>query len=50
MTPNEVIEQYLKIASSRTSRKGDTTHGRKRKVKGRKGIGQKIVILDLLKQ
>lgn len=40
MTPNEVREQYLKIASSRTSRKGDTTFGRKRKVKGRKGIGK----------
>ena len=40
MTPNEVREQYLKIASSRTSRKGDTTYGRKRKVKGRKGIGK----------
>jgi hypothetical protein len=40
MTPEEVKEQYLKIASSRTSRKGDKTHGRKRKVKGRKGIGK----------
>ncbi len=40
MTPNEVREQYLKIASSRTSRKGDTTFGKKRKVKGRKGIGK----------
>lgn len=40
MTPNEVREQYLKIASSRTSRKGDTTYGKKRKVKGRKGIGK----------
>ncbi|GBF44519.1 GHKL domain protein [Leptospira ellinghausenii] len=40
MTPDEVRDQYLKIASSRTSRKGDTTHGKKRKVKGRKGIGK----------
>jgi hypothetical protein len=40
MTPNEVREQYLKIASSRTSRKGDTTYGKRRKVKGRKGIGK----------
>jgi len=40
MTPNEVREQYLKIASSRTSRKGDLTHGKKRRVKGRKGIGK----------
>lgn len=40
MTLNEVREQYLKIASSRTSRKGDTTYGKKRKVKGRKGIGK----------
>ncbi|NTW31745.1 MAG: hypothetical protein HGB12_03830 [Bacteroidetes bacterium] len=40
MTPNEIKEQYLKIASSRTSRKGDTTYGKKRKVKGRKGIGK----------
>lgn len=40
MTPNEVREQYLKIASSRTSRKGDTTFGKRRKVKGRKGIGK----------
>ncbi len=40
MTPSEVSEQYLKIASSRTSRKGDTTYGKRRKVKGRKGIGK----------
>lgn len=40
MTPNELRGQYLKIASSRTSRKGDTTYGKKRKVKGRKGIGK----------
>ncbi|EKJ86153.1 histidine kinase/DNA gyrase B/HSP90-like ATPase [Leptospira meyeri] len=40
MTPDEVRDQYLKIASSRTSRKGDTTYGKKRKVKGRKGIGK----------
>lgn len=40
MTPNEVREQYLKIASSRYTRKGDTTFGKKRKVKGRKGIGK----------
>ena len=40
MTPNEVREQYLKIASSRYTRKGDTTYGKKRRVKGRKGIGK----------
>jgi len=40
MTPEEVRGQYLKIASSRMSRKGDTTYGKKRKVKGRKGIGK----------
>ena len=40
MTPNDVRDQYLKIASSRFSRKGDKTHGKSRKVKGRKGIGK----------
>lgn len=40
MTPVELREQYLKIASSRSSRKGDITYGKKRRVKGRKGIGK----------
>lgn len=40
MTANDVKDQYMKIASSRFSRKGDTTYGKRRKVKGRKGIGK----------
>jgi ethanolamine utilization protein EutP (predicted NTPase) len=40
MTANDIKDQYLRIASSRFSRKGDTTIGKKRKVKGRKGIGK----------
>ncbi len=40
MTSLEVVEQYLRIASSRLSRKGDMTVGKRRKVKGRKGIGK----------
>jgi hypothetical protein len=40
MTTNEIEEQYLKIASSRTARRGDKTYGKNRKVKGRKGIGK----------
>ncbi len=40
MTEEEVRSEYLRIASDRTSRKGDRTTGRNRKVKGRKGIGK----------
>ena len=40
MTEKEVREEYLRIASDRTSRKGDRSLLKKRKVKGRKGIGK----------
>lgn len=40
MKENEIRTEYLKIASSRFSRKGDKTVLKKRKVKGRKGIGK----------
>lgn len=40
MTENEVRNEYLKIANSRFSRKGERTPGKKRVVKGRKGIGK----------
>ncbi len=40
MTPEEVESGYLIIASDRRSRKGDTTPGKRRRVKGRKGIGK----------
>ncbi len=40
MTEEEIRNEYLFIARSRTSRKGDTTPVRGRKVKGRKGIGK----------
>jgi hypothetical protein len=40
MTEKEVRDEYLFIARSRKSRKGSTTPRRKRKVKGRKGIGK----------
>lgn len=40
MKENEVRSEYLNVANSRRSRKGDTTHIKKRKVKGRKGIGK----------
>lgn len=40
MMPREVEKDYLAIASSRISRKGEVTVGRKRKVRGRKGIGK----------
>jgi hypothetical protein len=40
MKENEVRNEYLNIANSRTSRKGDITFSKKRKVKGRKGIGK----------
>jgi hypothetical protein len=40
MTEQEVRNEYLNIASSRVSRKGDRTRLRNRIVKGRKGIGK----------
>lgn len=40
MTEQEVRNEYLNIASSRISRKGDRTRLKNRQVKGRKGIGK----------
>lgn len=40
MTEKEVRNEYLFIANSRTSRKGDRTPTKKRRVKGKKGIGK----------
>lgn len=40
MKENEVRSEYLDIANSRTSRKGDRSISKGRKVKGRKGIGK----------
>ena len=40
MTEAEVRNEYLNIASSRVSRKGDRTRLKNRLVKGRKGIGK----------
>lgn len=40
MTEKEIRNEYLFIARSRTSRKGEFTPFKKRKVKGRKGIGK----------
>ena len=40
MTNKEIRNEYLFIARSRTSRKGEFTPLRKRKVKGKKGIGK----------
>ncbi|MEQ6167432.1 Shedu anti-phage system protein SduA domain-containing protein [Ekhidna sp. MALMAid0563] len=40
MKENEVRSEYLNIANSRTSRKGDHSIKKGRKVKGRKGIGK----------
>lgn len=40
MTEAEVRDEYLNIASSRASRKGDRTRLKNRLVKGRKGIGK----------
>ena len=40
MKENEVRNEYLNIANSRTSRKGGISYLKKRKVKGRKGIGK----------
>ncbi|MBK7716148.1 MAG: ATP-binding protein [Gemmatimonadetes bacterium] len=40
MTEVEVRSEYLAIANDRRSRKGEKTHQRQRRVKGRKGIGK----------
>lgn len=40
MKENEIRSEYLNVANSRLSRKGDTSFKKKRKVKGRKGIGK----------
>ncbi len=40
MTEHEARHEHLKIANDRRSRKGELTLGRKRTVKGRKGIGK----------
>lgn len=40
MTEREVRREYLNIANDRRSRRGTTTIGKKRPVKGRKGIGK----------
>ena len=40
MTEREVRAEYLFVANDRRSRKGDRTSGKKRQVKGRKGIGK----------
>ena len=40
MTEKEIRNEYLFIARSRASRKGEFTPQKKRKVKGRKGIGK----------
>ncbi len=40
MTETELREEYLNIASSRASRKGERTRLKNRLVKGRKGIGK----------
>src|SRR3990172_9311375 len=40
MTEREVRVEYLFVANDRRTRKGDRTPGKKRQVKGRKGIGK----------
>ncbi|MDG5816646.1 ATP-binding protein [Chitinispirillales bacterium ANBcel5] len=40
MTPQEMQSEYLVVAKDRRSSKGKLTVGKKRKVKGRKGIGK----------
>lgn len=40
MTEKEVLNEYLRVASSRKSRKGEKTPLKNRRVKGRKGIGK----------
>lgn len=40
MTEEEILREYLHIASDRRKRRGDVTSLKKRKVKGKKGIGK----------
>ena len=40
MTEPEVRDEYLVVANDRRTRKGERTPGKKRRVKGRKGIGK----------
>ncbi len=40
MKENEILTEYLNVANSRTVRKGSLSIEKKRKVKGRKGIGK----------
>jgi HSP90 family molecular chaperone len=40
MTETELTVEYLNVASNRRTRRGDLTAVKKRKVKGRKGIGK----------
>jgi Histidine kinase-, DNA gyrase B-, and HSP90-like ATPase len=40
MSKKEVLDEYLDVANDRRSRKGQYTSGKKRLVKGRKGIGK----------
>lgn len=50
MKENELRSEYLNIANSRLSRKGDITFKKRRKVKGRKGIGKfsGLMIADIM--
>ena len=40
MTEEELLREYLFIASDRRKRRGEITSEKKRKVKGKKGIGK----------
>lgn len=50
MTESEIRDEYLNIANSRTSRKGSKSLKKKRKVKGRKGIGKfaGLMVADIM--
>lgn len=51
MTESEIRDEYLNIANSRTSRKGNKSIKKQRKVKGRKGIGKfsGLMVADKMK-
>jgi len=51
MKDKEVRSEYLNVANSRTSRKGNLTFIKKRKVKGRKGIGKfsGLMVAEIMK-
>jgi hypothetical protein len=51
MKEKEVRSEYLNVANSRTSRKGNLTFQKKRKVKGRKGIGKfsGLMVAEIMK-